>query len=70
MSTDVPSYQHGKPYEIDKFSLPKSLGREQKSDFNTSRDTRRTEKTMISNPTTIPHLLQNIKVSLSTAWPT
>ena len=68
MSADVPSYQHGKPYKMDNVAIPKSLGVRQRAAFNTSRDTRCTNMTMVKDPQTIPQLLQNIKVSLNGAW--
>lgn len=68
MSSDVPSFQHGKPYPITSDSAPRGLGVRHRPAFNTSADTRQTDQAVIQNPQTVQQLLHNVKASLNANW--
>jgi hypothetical protein len=64
MAANNPSYQHGRPYEIDDVSVPHGIIIYSRQPFRIIRDERILEPRPVANPKKTEDFLKNVRVSL------
>ncbi len=64
MAANNPSFQHGRPYEMDDASMPKVFGSKPWKLFRTVREPRIGILELKRNPITTEDLFHNVKASL------